>query len=553
MKKCGGFCLILVAAMVLIVVSGNTPTFGAGKYMTGLVGAWYGESDLTNCKDADLITNLDVSWREGDDYGREWSAKWQGFITAPATGKVTFQAQAGESATVKIAGKEVIRVSEEQTAEQKKSRGTVPMVKGGQYPIEVIYSHDGQFEGYLKVTWSWAGQAETAIGPENLTHTLKQEQYWGWQSEDYEFDPSNFHIIPVKNVIVFDELGRFSAWPANNGVWIWGDEILVGFEHCYYRYSKNGHSRDNDKPQFKYLARSTDGGETWKIEDPGNYVDDGEPVTACKGDIDFTHPDFAARVNGNEFWVSYARGKTWQGPYRIPDFGGRELTSRTDYIVNGPKDCFFFFSAKEPQVEAGLQDRTFCARTTDGGKSINFLSWMTQNIEVRSVMPATVRISQNQLISAMRRRHDIQRKGVPDKGKNWIDVYSSDDNGRSWQSLSKVADTDRGKRNGNPPSMVRLEDGRLCVAYGYRATPYGIRAKISSDNGKTWSKEILLRKDGLNWDIGYCRMVQRSDGNLVTIYYFSTEKNPEQHIAATIWEPDLVSRNVKHKVKNAKQ
>ena len=27
------------------------------------------------------------------------------------------------------------------------------------------------------------------------------------------------------------------------------------------------------------------------------------------------------------------------------------------------------------------------------------------------------------------------------------------------------------------------------------------------------------------------------------------ETNTEQHIAATIWEPDLVSRNVKHKVK----
>jgi len=510
-------------------------------YSHGLVGAWFGESDLTNCKDEDLITSLDLSWSEGDDYGKEWSAKWQGNITAPAPGEITFHGETSESLTVNIDENEIIQVSEEHP-EQSKNQGTISMIKGKQYPIEVVYSHGGQFEGYLKVEWSWAGREKTAIGPENLTHALKQEEYWGWQSKEIEFNPDDFVTIPVKNVIVVNEPGRFSAWPANNGVWIWGNEIVVGFEYCYYRYSKNGHSRDNDKPQLKYLARSIDGGETWTIRNPDNYVDDGDPVTVCKGDIDFTHSDFAARVNGNEFWVSYTRGKTWQGPYRIPDFGGKELSSRTHYRVNGPKDCLFFFSAKEPQVEAGLQDRAFCARTTDGGKTFNFLSWMTDNIEVRSVMPVTCRISENELISAMRRRHDARRKGLPDRGRNWIDVYRSNDNGQSWQFLSKVADTDRGKRNGNPPSMVRLADGRLCVAYGYRSEPYGIRAKISTDNGKTWGKEILLRKDGINWDIGYCRMVQRPDDKLVTLYYFSTEKNPEQHIAATIWNPGLVDK-----------
>ena len=211
------------------------------------------------------------------------------------------------------------------------------------------------------------------------------------------------------------------------------------------------------------------------------------------------------------------------------------MTARTDYIVNGRNDCMFFLSAKEERVEAGLQDRAFCARTTDGGKAISFISWMTHEpISVRSVMPSTVRVSGNQLISAMRRRHDVHRSDAPDISENWLDVYSSNDNGGSWEFLSKVADT--GGKNGNPPSMVRLEDGRLCVTYGYRGTPYGIRAKISCDNGKTWGEEIILRQDGRNWDFGYTRTVQRSDGKLVTIYYYSTDENPEQYIAATIWK-----------------
>ena len=41
-------------------------------------------------------------------------------------------------------------------------------------------------------------------------------------------------------------------------------------------------------------------------------------------------------------------------------------------------------------------------------------------------------------------------------------------------------------------------------------------------------------------DLGYPRVVQRADGKIVTIYYYATEENPEQHIAATIWDPDKV-------------
>ena len=109
----------------------------------------------------------------------------------------------------------------------------------------------------------------------------------------------------------------------------------------------------------------------------------------------------------------------------------------------------------------------------------------------------------------MRRRVDP----VADHGSdiNWIDAYGSNDNGQSWQYLCRVAYTDLSLRNGDPPSMVRLREGRLCVTYGYRAFPYGIRAKISGDNGKSWGREIILRDDGLTWDLGYTRSVCRPD------------------------------------------
>lgn len=342
--------------------------------------------------------------------------------------------------------------------------------------------------------------------------------------------------IVLKNVIVYQEPGRFGGWPANHGIWSWGNEILVGFERAYYQPNEKGHSIVPDRPAEPALARSLDGGETWRLEDPGTLANRFQNPTPCPDEVHFDHPDFAMKCGGSEFFISYDRGKSWRGPYQIPDFG-RKLTSRTDYLVPGANECLFFLSAFESRVEAGIQDRAFCVRTRDGAKTFEFLSWMTgEPISIRSVMPSTVRGSKGQLVSTMRRRHDLPG-GDTIKPHCWIDAYHSLDGGQSWEYLSKVADT--GDKNGNPPGMTRMQDGRLCVSYGYRGAPFGMRARLSLDDGQTWGEEIILRDDGRTWDLGYPRMVQRPDGKLVTIYYYTTEEIPEQHIAATIWDPGV--------------
>lgn len=88
-----------------------------------------------------------------------------------------------------------------------------------------------------------------------------------------------------KNVVVYSEAGQFAAWPANHGAWSWGNELLVGFE---IRVRKKG-TRETDYRKH-VLARSLDGGETWKIEEPESLrpprgFDDGGPpvVTGDRG------------------------------------------------------------------------------------------------------------------------------------------------------------------------------------------------------------------------------------------------------------------------------
>ncbi len=328
----------------------------------------------------------------------------------------------------------------------------------------------------------------------------------------------------VNHVIVYKESGKFCGWPANFGIWNWSNEIVVGFRLGIYK-ARKGHSIDQNKPKSNVLVRSIDGGETWNMEIPDEFNNEVEPIELLER-INFEHPDFAMTVRGGKFYISYDRCKTWQGPYQLPDFDQIDIQARTDYIVKDQNSCLIFLTATKTN---GREGRPFCAQSHDGGKTIDFISWIAPEPYGFSIMPSTVRIGENQLLTAIRRKE--QRLG-------FLEVYQSKDEGKTWNLLSIPATT--GTNNGNPPSMVRLGDGRIVLTYGYRSKPQGIRAKISRDNGETWGNEIILRNDGRNWDLGYPQTIQRSDGKLLTAYYYTTEKNVEQHIAATIWDPDLI-------------
>ena len=74
---------------------------------------------------------------------------------------------------------------------------------------------------------------------------------------------------PVRHVKVYAQPGRFGGWPANHGLWSWGDEILVGFSAGYHKdLGLERHNIDRERPEEHLLARSRDGGETWTIENP---------------------------------------------------------------------------------------------------------------------------------------------------------------------------------------------------------------------------------------------------------------------------------------------
>jgi hypothetical protein len=356
----------------------------------------------------------------------------------------------------------------------------------------------------------------------------------------------------AKNVIAFQEQNMFGGWPANNGIWTWdnGKEILVGYTYGKFVEQK-GHNIEGMSEQAEglvaRLARSTDGGLTWKSEELKNYVGTLKQPIPSPGGIDFQSNGFAMRVVGTayhgahdgegHFFVSNNRGKVWQGPYRFnglmedPNLKGLYNTSRTGYVVTGPKSCLIFMSARESLTK--YNDKTFVAETTDGGKTFHFVSWIVPLSDPhRAVMPSAARLKDGSLVVALRRRN-----GPKDLG--WVDVHGSKDNGKTWDFLSKVGDT--GKRNGNPPALVALKDGRIACTYADRSR-VKLYTRISSDGGKSWGKELIVRDDFQpdsfgDMDFGYPRLAVNQKNKLVNLYYWATKEIPQQHIATTIWKP----------------
>ena len=86
------------------------------------------------------------------------------------------------------------------------------------------------------------------------------------------------------------------------------------------------------------------------------------------------------------------------------------------------------------------------------------------------------------------------------------------DGGVSWSEPRYIC-------RGFPSHLLRLSDGKLLMSYSWRYDNYGIRLRVSSDNGDSWGEEIILYDGGSCHDLGYPSTVQLADGTLFTLWY----------------------------------
>ncbi|MBM4044470.1 MAG: hypothetical protein FJ279_05095 [Planctomycetes bacterium] len=144
-----------------------------------------------------------------------------------------------------------------------------------------------------------------------------------------------------------------------------------------------------------------------------------------------------------------------------------------------------------------------------------------------------------QTVSIIGPRHN-ETNIFPLGGKSWLaaaridrmELIRSDDNGATWQPPQPV--TEKNEINGH---LNRLKDGRLLLSYGVRVKGRrGVCAKLSADDGRTWSEPLRLAHAVGDADCGYPSSVQLSGGAIVTAWY--SKETPDHvgyHMGVTVW------------------
>lgn len=356
----------------------------------------------------------------------------------------------------------------------------------------------------------------------------------------------------MKHVVVFKDSRFFSAWPHNGGMWQFANgEIAVGFVRGECDYGDPAtlrHSLVDCQHGEHVVIRSSDGGVTWPL-DSLTTVYRRPAIDECLKQMvpDYTRPSAVSydpfgdgycllsgfgipnKEQSNLAWtmVSQDRGQSWSAPSLLPS-KWPYLQGRPNYLVRPDGLVLLFSFASTLKEQEGFP---VVFASDDGGVSWGILSQISlTGPSIMGIMAHPVLLGDGTILVSIRRQYDSRNA--------YTEIYASTDGGLTWAFRSRVNEW------GSPATLSCLPDGRVACVYGYRRPNRpGIRARLSSDAGFTWSKDIVLRDDGGGYDIGYPRTVVRPDGALVTVYYFHDKQRPDQsrasvrYIAATIWNP----------------
>ena len=213
------------------------------------------------------------------------------------------------------------------------------------------------------------------------------------------------------------------------------------------------------------------------------------------------------------FWMrrSTDGGKTWSEKYGIP--------------VNSPhgptllKDGTLLFVGKDISPSPGTmqsgtreQNSFSAAVSKDNGVTWEILAPVPVaegHDPAKCYEAYAIEAPDGTIIAHIRDHND------PEQIRTW--QTESADGGRTWKPAHCLCD-------GFPTHMLRFGKNRLLVAYSWRNAPFGIRARISDDSGRTWGREIIISDNALGIDVGYPTTAEMPDGSLFTLWYEFTGK-----------------------------
>lgn len=227
-------------------------------------------------------------------------------------------------------------------------------------------------------------------------------------------------------------------------------------------------------------------------------------------------------AGGSFIRLSEDGGESWGEKIQVPVTAphGPALLSDGSLIYVGNK-----FSGRSSGTLRQLQ----AYKSVDGGKNWNFLCDVPLNNEYDGDFcePHCVELPNGEILLA------IRYQGHDKDGESKIfSIFTSisKDGGKTFSTPQPTG------LSGSPPHLMVTKDCDVVMSYGRRAEPFGERAVISSDFGRTWSDEYEIFSNAHNRDLGYPATVQLKDGTLLTVYYQIHEGDKLTSLLYTKWK-----------------
>ena len=374
-------------------------------------------------------------------------------------------------------------------------------------------------------------------------------------------------VSHVAHVKIAGQPTTYCAWPWMGGMHNFGGgEITVAFLEGPSRYES-----DEDVNHYKVesrskaiLRRSLDHGETWPEDLQVVIFDNSVPLErlipegkAERPAIDMSRPEsilYCGRslVSGQQssqaVWIppqnqflrpvtfivrSPDKGATWEkSPIVIAPFQLDHIWGFTQYLKMPDGSLLHpLIGCKHPDYHRHTYRPVLYKSTDDGlnwypGPTI----WKDPQDEIFCSYPRLVLLPSGRLLCTLGFWEDPQAR------VRWMGLTHSDDGGLTWSEPARIGWW------GVSPYPLRLRDGRIVLIYAWRLhEPYGIRGRLSEDDGQTWSEEFIIRDYGASPDLGYPVATELDDGRIFTAYYFNVEEDGgfgggPRHIAGSVFK-----------------
>jgi len=355
-----------------------------------------------------------------------------------------------------------------------------------------------------------------------------------------------------KDIVIYLDDKFYSAFPSivrrRDG------ELIVAFRRAPERRllgEKN--ISHTDANSYLVLVRSRDNGQTWSptpelifahpfggSQDPCMVqLRDGTLVCTSYGWTPL-NPEYAAGMTDTSQQGSFGflggyvlrskdGGHSWQGPWRPPhirsdpatDLFGQPVAAYNRGAMCESKDGRLYWVVAASTDPKPWRSETHLLVSSDQGESWKHSSPVATDPKVMFNETSLYETPKGDLVAFLRTENFNDHTAIArstDHGKSF----------KPWQDAGW---------QGHPHYALRLPDQRVLLVYGYRHTPFSIRARVLDAECTNFAtaEEIILRDDGGNGDLGYPWATMISKRQALVVYYFNQGNGP-RHIAGTFVE-----------------